>query len=237
MSRGRDRHSAVEWMNGATSLPKDWQDTRVFCELACAAQFIGTLNPQRIDGPQGPVAVLTFTEYGSSTVSGIEIDYNRAVKNTGVMAVVETNLHEELRPIFRSRANASDLREQQIRRATNAWTSGNYELAASIYEHLGYLEQASQARELAKTQYVVQTNVSVNYNRLVEQLKDLRKPVAYSCPKCGAGAMMDGNLQAQALKCAYCGANFAIPDIMAAVDRMVASVPNSEGPTVKTNGT
>ena len=236
-SRGPAGPAVTAWMANPASTNEKWADSRFFCGPQCASGFIGTLTPHDVPGPNGQsMRVLTYSEFGASASvgSGGDVDYGKMATAGGVFVIVESNLHPQLRPVFQSRASASDLQAQEAARARRAWESGDYNLAADIYDRMGQAPYAAQARELARTQNIITTNVSVNYNQLVEQLKELRKPVAYSCPKCGAGAVMDGNLQAQALKCVYCGANFNIPDIMAAVNRMVVSVPATDG-TVKTN--
>jgi ribosomal protein S27AE len=236
LSRGPTTQSVMVWMTNPAAVPEKWNDARFFCGPQCAAGFIGTLTPHDVPGANGqPIRVLTYSEFGTSANlgSGGDVDYGKMATAGGIFVIVGSNLHPQLQPVFQARATQSDLQAQEVARARRAWESGDYNLAAEIYDKLGQPQYAAQARELARTQNVVTTNVSVNYNQLVEQLKELRKPVAYSCPKCGAGAVMDGNLQAQHLKCAYCGANFEIPDILAAVNRMVVTVPAQTPTTAK----
>jgi ribosomal protein S27AE len=215
---------AVAWLDNPAGAPRGWQESFAFCSRECAQAFLGTLTPNTIEGPKGSLAILSYNDFSAGKVShGMEFDYTKAMSLTSIYAIVKSNLPAELRPAFEARASGSDLRNQESARARAAWLAGDYALAGDIYDKLGEATYASQARELAKTRRVI--NVSVNYNVLIEQLKELRKPIAYSCPKCGAGMTIDSNITQDRLKCAYCHTTFSIPDIMTVVNRMVAQSP------------
>lgn len=217
---------ALVWLTNPAGAPRGWQENFAFCSRECAQAFIGTLTPHKVESPNGPIPILSYNDFGQGKINrGIDIDYTKVASITSLYAVVESNLPAELRPAFQVRVSGSDFRNQEIARARAAWLAGNYDLAGDIYEKLGESAYAAQARELAKTHHVI--NVTVNYNTLMEQLKELRRPVAYSCPKCGAGTTIDANVAADRLKCAYCGASFSIPDIMTAVNRIVAQTSSA----------
>jgi hypothetical protein len=212
---------ASVWLVSPAQAPRGWQESFVFCTRECGQAFLGTLTPHKIEGPQGTLTILSYNDFGAGkTGRGMEVDYTRVASVTNVYAIVESNLPPELRPMFQSRASGSDYRNQESARARAAWLAGDYLLAGDIYDRLGESAYAAQARELAKTSRVI--NVSVNYNTLMDQLKELRKPIAYTCPKCGAGTTIDSNIASSQLKCAYCMTTFSIPDIMSVVNRIAS---------------
>lgn len=214
--------AATAWMANPASAPPAWQEFFVFCNPQCAGWFLGTLTPNTVQGPNGPVPILSFSGFGQGkTGGGMNIDYSKAASIDSVYALVESNMPPDLRPAFQARVSGQDFRRQNVERARTAWAAGNFNLAAQIYDQLGETAYAGQARELARTQTVM--NVSVNFNTLVDQLKELRKPIAFTCPGCGAGAIIDAAISQERMKCQYCGNIFAVPDVMSAVNRMVSA--------------
>lgn len=219
-SRRADPQAAWTWMTSGQGTQKDWQQYRFFCGVACAASFLASTTPNQISAPNGTFAILTFSDPGRA-VNSADFSIGPPLAPE-VWALVEWNLPPELRPTFQARVTGSDVRTEELDRAKRLWESGEFGLAADIYERWGYPQFAAQARELARTSRVVQTSVTIDYNRLVEQLKDLRKPIAYSCPQCGAGMLLNPATSREQLeKCSYCGATFTLPDIMGVVQRMV----------------
>ncbi len=237
LSRGSTSQVAIAWMANAATAPDRWREARFFCGVQCAAGFVGTLTPHDIAGADGqPLRVLTYSEFGTSaSTRGGEVDYSRMASAGGIFVVVGTNLPAELQSVFRARATSADLLAQESARARTAWSSGDYVLAAEIYDRLGQTQYAAQARDLARTQKVV--SVSVNTNQLMEQLKELRRPITYNCKSCGKSVELSSARGVDKIvKCEYCGRDFSIPDVMAEVNRVLSMVPSGSGPTGPTTG-
>jgi DNA-directed RNA polymerase subunit RPC12/RpoP len=87
---------------------------------------------------------------------------------------------------------------------------GRYEEAAYIYEELGMLEKARGMRQKAREATVV----TVDLNKLIEQLGERGFTITYHCSSCGGPLKIDGETNAQAIKfCSYCGARIETIDL------------------------
>jgi len=77
---------------------------------------------------------------------------------------------------------------------------GRYEEAAEIYEELDMLDKARETRLKGRTV------VSVNLNRLLQQLGERGFTVTYHCSNCGAPLRIDAETKVEAVKsCSHCG--------------------------------
>jgi DNA-directed RNA polymerase subunit RPC12/RpoP len=84
--------------------------------------------------------------------------------------------------------------------------AGRYQDAAKIYESFKMYEKAGKAREREKRIVVKTSNVSVDLNRLLEQLKDTGIVAVYRCPHCGGKLKISKDTTLESLKlCEHCG--------------------------------
>lgn len=113
-------------------------------------------------------------------------------------------------------------RKQAIEYAENLTKARRFEDAAKIYESLGMWEEAGRVREMARISKRI--TVTVNLNKLLQQLKEGGITTTYKCPNCGAPINIDGNTTESALKfCSYCGAALKTTDLVDFIQKILQS--------------
>lgn len=98
--------------------------------------------------------------------------------------------------------------------------AGRYEDAAEIYENLSrtlkdkkLLDKARKLRTLARRVPPVKV-ITVDVNKLIQQLREDGLVVAYSCPRCGGKLKISGGTKPESLKfCSYCGSKLDTMDL------------------------
>lgn len=85
--------------------------------------------------------------------------------------------------------------------------AARYEEGALIYEKWHLLDEAGRARRGAQTQYVRQ--VSVDLNRILDQIRKDGLSIPYKCTSCGSSLRIDASTQTSALStCGHCGSTY-----------------------------
>jgi len=98
--------------------------------------------------------------------------------------------------------------------------AGRYEDAARSYENAGMWREAGEVRRRDR-QHVV-TQVHVDLNDLVEQLRRMGLSASYTCPVCRSPSRITGDTPPDALtKCQYCGTVIRSVDLVEAVTQVV----------------
>jgi len=91
-------------------------------------------------------------------------------------------------------------------RAKHYETLREFENAAKIYKRLKMYEEAGRIRAKGQEVTVKRTDVSVNLNALVQQIRDGGIVAVYRCPNCGAKLKVDKETTVESLKkCKHCG--------------------------------
>jgi hypothetical protein len=100
--------------------------------------------------------------------------------------------------------------------------AGRYEDAAMLYEKLGLWKEAGDLRNRDRQQFV--TQVQVNVNDLMQQLRAMGVSANYTCPVCRSPSVITGTTSPDALaKCQYCGAVTRPTDIVEAITKVLGS--------------
>lgn len=90
--------------------------------------------------------------------------------------------------------------------ASNLEEAGRLLDAAEIYDNLQMYGKARKLREKEKHIIVKRTDISVDLNRLIQQLRDGGIVVVYRCPNCSGKLKIDKDTSVESLKvCEYCG--------------------------------
>ncbi len=101
-------------------------------------------------------------------------------------------------------------RNSKMAMAKNYETAGKFEECGRLYDELGLWEEAGRVRSKAKQT----TNVAVDVNRLIEQMRKGGLTTTYNCPKCSAAIEISGDSSPQGLKfCNYCGTTIQVHDL------------------------
>jgi hypothetical protein len=86
--------------------------------------------------------------------------------------------------------------------------------AADIYEKLKLYVKARELRKKDKHIFIKRTNVSVNLNSLLRQVKDNGIVAVYRCPHCNANLKVGKDTTMESLrKCAHCGSEVETMDL------------------------
>ena len=105
-------------------------------------------------------------------------------------------------------------------RAQKMLQAGDYEGAAQEYEALEMWDKAADARRQDRTV----TQVQVNLNQLVDQLRDAGVSTDYACPTCGSHIRITGETSLATLTtCSYCGSVIRTTDLVDFLSKVVGS--------------
>jgi len=92
--------------------------------------------------------------------------------------------------------------------------------AATTYEKIGMWKEAGELRRKIRSQVV--TQVHVNMNDLIDQLRQMGLSATYACPSCRSPITVNGSTSPDKLaKCQFCGTVFSSTDLMEAITRVV----------------
>jgi len=96
----------------------------------------------------------------------------------------------------------------------NLITTRNFEAAAKLYEEIGMYAEAGKTRAMDRELRIKKTEVSIDLNSLLRQLKDGGVVVVYRCPHCGGQLKVDKNVSVDKLKvCEHCGSEIETMDL------------------------
>ena len=97
-----------------------------------------------------------------------------------------------------------------------------HEDAARLYESIGMWKEAGETRRLKGHQTVTQIHVDVN--DLIAQLRSLGVTATYTCPACRSPFPITADTKPDALvRCAYCGAVILPTDLLQAISRVTGT--------------
>lgn len=114
-----------------------------------------------------------------------------------------------------------DAAQRAVRiQAQNYILAERHEDAARLYEGVGMWKEAGDTRRLKARQVV--TQLHVNVNDLVGQLRSLGLTATYTCPACHSPIAITPDTKADSLsKCRYCGAVIRPTDLVEAIGKVV----------------
>ncbi len=102
-----------------------------------------------------------------------------------------------------------------VLQAQNLEKAGRFEEAALVYDKYGMFEESKKLRRKEKEVTVKQTGVTVDLNRLLQQVKDGGIVAVYRCPHCLERFKVDGETTLSSLKtCQYCGTKIEALDLV-----------------------
>ncbi len=108
----------------------------------------------------------------------------------------------------------------QLGHARNLLEAERFEDAAKIFEGLGMWKEAGEARRHAKRTVV--TQVQVDVNGLIDQVRRGGLTTTYACPACHSPIQISGNTDVRALThCQYCGSVIQSTDLVDFLTRVV----------------
>lgn len=128
-----------------------------------------------------------------------------------------------LAPAYAALANQMAERHRanlRLQHAQNLLTGERFEDAAKVYEGLGMWREAGEARRRGNRKTV--TQVQVDVNSLIEQVRKGGLTTTYSCPACRSPIRIDSTADAGLLQhCQYCGTAIQSTDLVDFLSRVV----------------
>jgi DNA-directed RNA polymerase subunit RPC12/RpoP len=108
----------------------------------------------------------------------------------------------------------------RLQHADNLLAAERFEDAAKIYESLNMWKEAGETRRHGKRNVV--TQVQVDVNDLIDQVRRGGLTTTYSCPACRSPIQIDANMDVRALKhCQHCGSVIQSTDLVEFLSRVV----------------
>jgi hypothetical protein len=108
----------------------------------------------------------------------------------------------------------------RLRYAQQLLEAERTEDAAEVYESLGMWKEAGEVRRKAKQSVV--TQVQVDVNDLIEQVRKGGLTTTYTCPACRSPIRIDADVDVRALnRCQYCGTAVQSTDLVDFLSRVV----------------
>ena len=93
-------------------------------------------------------------------------------------------------------------------------TLQEFENAAKIYKSLGMYEEAGKVRAKSKEVTIKKTNISVDLNALLRQVKEGGMVIIYRCPHCNATLKIGGKTELKQIRiCEHCGSEIESLDL------------------------
>ncbi|MEJ2272204.1 MAG: hypothetical protein P8X91_06965, partial [Candidatus Bathyarchaeota archaeon] len=90
-----------------------------------------------------------------------------------------------------------------------------FEEAAKIYEDLGMYNEAGNARIKNNQLSIKNTEIKVDLNKLLNQIKDDRLVIVYRCPHCGAPLKVNKESNAESISiCNHCNTKIKTIDVV-----------------------
>jgi DNA-directed RNA polymerase subunit RPC12/RpoP len=190
-----------------------------FCSFECSSYFI---KSQR-------AYLYTFIRRQVETIIPIvkykEDPFDSTVTQECDLFILRYSLAPRQQQVFDEVATNSlyntaywNTRDGQFQMAKTYETAYRLEDAAKIYENLGMWEDAGRVRKKDK-QF---TNITLDLNNLIDQLKKGNLATTYKCGNCGGNIGIDGETDVKGLKfCNYCGAAIQIHDIVEVIQRVL----------------
>jgi len=110
-------------------------------------------------------------------------------------------------------------RNLQLAHAKNLMDAERSEDAAGIYEGLRMWKEAGDARRTGRR--AVTTQVQVNLNELIRQMRDGGLTTTYTCPACRSPILISGETASNLRTCSYCGSTIQTTDLVEFLRRAV----------------
>jgi DNA-directed RNA polymerase subunit RPC12/RpoP len=98
--------------------------------------------------------------------------------------------------------------------ANNLEKAGLPLLAADVYEVLKMYDKARELREKEKQVIVKRTDISVDLNKMIQQVREGGIVVVYRCPHCNAPLKIGKDASVESLRvCEHCGSEIEVMDL------------------------
>lgn len=206
----------ITWLAGALKI--DGEETLRVCSVQCRETFTMHICMQIVpthiplDSQEIPVRkfVHSMLRRGEYHISD---KLSKALANYHLARHDDRHKHLEYEKID-SKLWTRIEKTGRIIKAETLEKVRRFEEAAKIYEQVGMLEKAGKARDKDRQIPIKRTEVSVDVNSLLKQIKDGRIVVVYRCPHCGGKLKVGKKTNVESLKvCEHCGSEIETMEI------------------------
>lgn len=194
-----------------------------FCSLNCFNQFWGkalVYPAEDIMRTDAEHFHNNWVNYWNQSI----VEAFSASRNVEAIATVRhaVSIHSALYPAFPWIDSASKPVWQSVKSAENARMALAQNLercgrtldAAKEHETLRQYDKARELREKDKHIIIKKTDVSLNLNALLQQIKESGLVAIYRCPHCGGKLKIDRNVDMSKLRvCEHCGSEIESMDL------------------------
>lgn len=175
----------------------------------CERCFLAFGDIVRQDGRRSPQRVCSWTCF--DRWAGYYVAHGQTVHALGYGWALTGVL---LDPHAASRALVLQARQYE--------TAERLEDAARTYEIVGMAAEAGQIRRRARQQTITQVQVDVNH--MIEQIRRGGLSTTYTCPACHSPIPISAATTAEALRtCGYCGSTIQTTDLVRFLARVVGT--------------
>jgi uncharacterized protein (DUF983 family) len=199
-----------------------WYSTVGFCSSNCYNQFWQKVLDYPMDYEIG--TDLEKEKFNSTVIKLWNNAIRKAFVNGGLMPMVDTaiKIHTKQYPAFKwwdSWSNyllsyQSFLTKAKTALANNLEKCGRTSDAAKIFEELRMYDKARELRERDRQIVVKKTDISINLNSLLQQVKEGGIVAVFRCPHCGGKLKIESKTTLNSLKtCEHCGSEIESMDL------------------------
>jgi DNA-directed RNA polymerase subunit RPC12/RpoP len=202
-------------------------ETVGFCSDNCFYQFwqkVFSHPPEYIIGTDIDNYNKNWVKYWNDSILNVLLSCAIANADSGLaeMARTAVQIHTEKfvafpwwdssnTPLWMSEKSSSNAK---LALAQNLERCGRTLDAARVFEELRLYDKARELREKDRHIIIKRTDVSVNINALLQQVKDNGLVAVYRCPHCGGKLKIDKNASVDKLKlCEHCGSEIETMDL------------------------
>ena len=191
-----------------------------FCSMECCQQFFCSVN----DFSLSHIIRTDLNEFQRN----VDEAWNQAILNAVSLyykpkANTAIGLHSRNSPAFpmwdpqtkrHSQAYIDFFFKAKVALAENLEKCGRTQDAAKIYEEMQRYDKARELRQQDRHIIVKNTNVSVDLNSLLQQVKDGGIVAVFRCPFCGGKLKVNQNTTLDSLKkCEHCNSDIKAMDL------------------------
>jgi DNA-directed RNA polymerase subunit RPC12/RpoP len=187
------------------------------CSDKCFETFVKKLE---LAIPPDAISVADYTGDPRLPIADEKVYELLRIAVINLIGEVDKNLARNIRSITKETIKNSEATRRfrkyaHLKQAENLERTGRLEEAARIYELDQNYDKAAELRKKGRQITVERKVVSVDLNRLLEQVKNGGIVMVYRCPHCGGKLKIDKNVNMDKLRvCEHCGSEIETIDMI-----------------------
>ncbi len=199
------------------SLKDTWYTCSQNCFEKIAGQIESQINPKEIIANENMPPIQFFVER-------VILKMYASQKSSNIIGQIKDRFQAKEYHVYFQKLAPFDkpesvlwkrlVRYTRLIQAEHFETLREFENAAKIYKSLGMYEEAGKVRAKRDELSVKRTDVTLNLNALLKQIKDGGIVAVYRCPHCGGKLKIGNNTTLKSLRtCDHCGLEIEALDL------------------------